>query len=153
MPWGRSPQDPDPFEEWGEGPSARPRGRGASGEPWVGDGGSDGLDDAFARAAARAVERLSRRLEGLISRRVPVRGISPGPLGGIARLRFADGTAVLVRSARQGDLSRVARTLTTRRSMVLAGYDAGPEGVLLTLHGAPGREPVGLVLIGPDQPD
>lgn len=150
MPWGRPPQDPDPFDDGLGEADAR------SWEQELREQDSralPGVDAAFAEVTARALERLSLRLDAITARRVPVRGVTPGPLAGIARLRFADGLVVLVRSSRQGDLSRVVRALSTRRSVLLAGHEAGPEGVQLTLHGVPGRRPVGLVLIGPDQPD
>lgn len=92
-------------------------------------------------------------LARLLSRRIPVRGLEPGPLTGVARMRWGDGTVMLVAAARPGDLSRVLRTLATRRSLTLAAYEDGEDGPLLTLHGAVGREPVRLVVVGRDQPD
>lgn len=92
-------------------------------------------------------------LETLRSRRVPVRGVEPGPLTGVGRLRWGDGTVMLVVSARPGDLSRVLRSLETRRSLTLASYEPSEEGPLLTLAGGVGREPVRLVVVGRDQPD
>lgn len=92
-------------------------------------------------------------LETLLSRRVPVRGLEPGPVTGVARMRWGDGTVMLVTPARPGELSRVLRTLETRRSLTLASYESGAQGPVLSLHGAVGREPVRLVVVGRDQPD
>ena len=92
-------------------------------------------------------------LETLLSRRVPVRGIEPGPVTGVGRMRWGDGTVMLVAAARPGDLSRVLRTLATRRSLTLGSYELTEDGPRLTLRGATGREPVQLIVVGPDQPD
>lgn len=96
-------------------------------------------------------------LETLLSRRVPVRGVEPGPVTGVGRLRWGDGTVMLVVSARRGELSRVLRSLETRRSLTLESYEQPDEqseaGPLLTLAGAVGREPVRLIVVGRDQPD
>lgn len=89
----------------------------------------------------------------LLSRRVPVRGMEPGPVTGVGRLRWGDGTVMLVAPARPGELGRVLRSLETRRSLTLTSYEPGEAGPLLTLHGAAGREPVRLIVVGRDQPD
>lgn len=92
-------------------------------------------------------------LATLLSRRVPVRGLEPGPVTGVGRMRWGDGTVMLVASARPGELGRVLRSLETRRSLILQSYEPGEAGPLLTLAGGVGREPVRLVVVGPDQPD
>lgn len=92
-------------------------------------------------------------LETLRTRRVPVRGLEPGPVTGVGRLRWGDGTVMLVTPARPGELSRVLRTLETRRSLILLSYEPGESGTRLTLRGGVGRDPVQLVVVGRDQPD
>lgn len=106
---------------------------------------------------AAAAERLTRHLQvqlpGLVERRVPVRGITPGPTQGVGRLRLADSTTFLVGGFVPGDLGRVLRALHHRYAVTLAGWERVDGGLLLTLAGVPGREPVRIWLIGPDQPD
>ncbi|WP_298890704.1 hypothetical protein [uncultured Serinicoccus sp.] len=109
------------------------------------------------RDEAAAQLRLSRHLQlqlpGLVARRVPVRGITPGPIQGVGRLRLADSTTFLVGGAAPGDLSRVMRALHDRHAVTVSGWEQREDGLLLTLAGVPGREPIRIWLIGPDQPD
>ena len=93
------------------------------------------------------------QLATLLSRRVPVRGIEPGPVTGVGRLRWGAGTVMLVAPARPGELARVLRSLETRRSLTLRSYEIRENGPLLTLRGDAGREPVRLIVVGRDQPD
>ncbi|WP_066641028.1 hypothetical protein [Serinicoccus hydrothermalis] len=102
---------------------------------------------------ARPSRHLELKLPGLVSRRVPVRGITPGPLTGVGRLRLADSTTFLVSGAEPGDLGRVLRALHNKHAIVLARWHHEDDRLLLTLDGVPGRFPVQLWLIGPDQPD
>lgn len=101
----------------------------------------------------RAAAHLRLQLPGLVERRVPVRGLTPGPVHGVGRLRLADSTTYLVGSVSPGDLGRLTRSLHDRRSITLAGWESTPAGLLLTLGGTLGRDPVRLWLLGPDQPD
>ncbi|GAA5168362.1 hypothetical protein [Ornithinimicrobium tianjinense] len=63
--------------------------------PW-----SSGLED-----------RLARVVSPLVTRSVPVRGVERGPLGGVARVRWADGTVLLARSSDRAALTSVMRAL------------------------------------------
>ncbi|WP_022925923.1 hypothetical protein [Serinicoccus marinus] len=96
---------------------------------------------------------LEVQLPRLVARRVPVRGITPGPLGGVGRLRLADSTTFLVSPTEPGDLGKVLRALHNKHAIVLARWEHHEDRLLLTLSGVPGRFPVQLWLIGPDQPD
>ncbi|AXH96219.1 hypothetical protein [Ornithinimicrobium avium] len=105
-------------------------------------------------AADRArVDRLQVLLPGLVSRRVPFRLVEPGPVGGVARVRMADGTAFLAVSASPAALSRVLRALDTKHAVVVGSWERSAGGLSLFLSGVPGRHPVTLLLVGPDQPD
>ena len=107
----------------------------------------------FAAVVRRALDRLETRLPQIVARQVPVRAILPGPVSGTARLRLADSTTVLVSGARPGDMSRLVRALETRRAVTVAGWQRADDELALQLRGVPGRAPVRLRLIGPDQPD
>ncbi|MGO0575532.1 hypothetical protein [Ornithinimicrobium panacihumi] len=99
------------------------------------------------------MRELRATLDGLVRRAVPVRGIAPGPVTGVARLRFGDGTTLLVVSAMGPQVARVVRALYQQHPVTLSDVEESPEGTLLTLEGVPGRRPAQLWLLGPDQPD
>ncbi|RIK16357.1 MAG: hypothetical protein DCC50_05190 [Acidobacteria bacterium] len=107
----------------------------------------------WAEADRARADRLQVLLPGLVTRRVPVRLVEPGPLGGVARVRMADGTAFLATSASPAALSRVLRALGTKQAVVVGSWERTPDGLSLSLAGVPGRQPVSLWLVGPDQPD
>lgn len=104
-------------------------------------------------AADRLARHLALQLPGLVERRVPVRGLTPGPVNGVGRLRLADSSTFLISSADPGDLGRLARALHSRNAITLARWERTDRGLLLTLAGVPGREPLQVWLLGLDQPD
>lgn len=114
-------------------------------------------DDWWDHRDLGAAEQLTRHLQvqlpGLVERRVPVRGITPGPAEGVGRLRLADSTTFLVGGFVPGDLGRVLRALHNRYAVTIAGWEPRDSSLLLTLAGVPGRDPVQVWLLGPDQPD
>lgn len=112
-----------------------------------------GGPEDWAEADRARADRLQVVLPGLVSRGVPVRLVEPGPVTGVARLRMADGTTFLVSSASPTALSRLLRALETKHAVLVRSWRRSPEGLVLTFSGVPGREPVSLWLVGPDQPD
>lgn len=117
--------------------------------PW----GEPPVDDGEQQARGRVTDRLQVQLPVIVARQVPVRGITAGPVEGVARLRLADGTTMLVGARQPGDLGRVVRAVADKRAVLLTGWDRGPQGLAITLGGVPGRTPVSLRVLGPDQPD
>ncbi len=117
--------------------------------------GHTGLMEADDEAVARLSALLEVRVGHLISRRIPVRGVSAGPLTGSSRLRFADGTTFLVRSEHGGDLARVLHAVTTGRSVLIERQERRPGGlaIWLTLQATVRRLHLGVIVLGPDQPD
>ena len=111
-----------------------------------------GLRDRAA-AAEQMTGHLQVQLPGLVERRVPVRGITPGPAQGVGRMRLADSTTFLIGGFVPGDLGRVGRALHNRYAVTIARWESEEGGLVLTLAGVPGREPVRVWLLGPDQPD
>lgn len=112
-------------------------------------------------------ERLARTLAPLVARGVPLRSVSAGPLEGVARVRWADGTVVIARSVQPGGLVRLTRLLLQRGGGVVAVQvdpvdDAAagqavdplqPAGVVVTLQPLRRGQPLRLLVLGLDQPD
>ncbi|GGK77557.1 hypothetical protein [Ornithinimicrobium pekingense] len=115
---------------------------------WDGDPARD-----WAEVERALADRLQVLLPGLVSRRVPVRALEAGPVRGVGRLRLADGTTLLVSSFPPGGLARLMRALVDQRAVLVSSWVRDREGLLLTLGGVPGRQPVRLRVVGPDQPD
>ena len=112
-----------------------------------------GGPDEWAEADRARADRLQVVLPGLVTRGVPVRLVEPGPVARVARMRMADGTTFLASSASPTALSRLLRALETRHAVLVRSWSRTPRGLRVTLSGVPGREPVSLWLVGPDQPD
>lgn len=104
---------------------------------------------------ARVLALLGIRLDELINRRVPVRGIHAGPVELSTRLRFADGTTLLVRSEQSGNLARVLRAVQTGRAVLIERWERRPGGLAMSLgmqlDGK--RIHLAMLVLGPDQPD
>jgi hypothetical protein len=113
--------------------------------PWRGD--------EQPAASEQVTARVLLILPVLLARKVPVRALTPGPMQGLGRLRWADGTTVLVASAEPGDLARVSMAVANGKAVTLAGWEPLLQGPLMRLAGVPGRGQPRLWLRGPDQPD
>ena len=97
--------------------------------------------------------RLSWRLRTLVQRSVPPRVIGAAPVPRAARLGFADGTTVLVKSAVPGDLGVLAVAMW-RGSVNAAACTADPDGSTYLLFTWPGgHHGLSLQVVGLDQPD
>ena len=97
--------------------------------------------------------RLWCRLNPLVQRCVPARAIEAAPVPRAARLRFADGTAVIVKSAVPGDVGVLG--LAMRRASVIAtACSTGPDGATWLVFSCPGgHRELSLRVLGLDQPD
>jgi hypothetical protein len=97
--------------------------------------------------------RLSWRLRPLVQRSVPPRAIEAAPAPRAARLRFADGTTVVVKSAVRGDLAILAVAMR-HGSVNTAACATGSDGSTHLLFTWPGgRRELSLRVVGLDQPD
>ena len=73
--------------------------------------------------------RLSLKLGPLVQRGVPPRVLEAAPVAKAARLRFADGTTVVVKSTSPGDLAVLAMAMqhgSLRPAACRTGPDGGP---------------------------
>jgi hypothetical protein len=97
--------------------------------------------------------RLSLRLQPLVQRGVPPRVIEAAPAPRAARLRFADGTAVLVKATVPGELGALALTMR-HGSLKPSGWSTGPDGSAhLLLSFSAEHRLLSLHVVGLDQPD
>jgi hypothetical protein len=124
------------------------------------DGFSDGdladLDGAFAAAEAEEARHRDARLAvlvaPLVARSVPARVIEPAPGLHAARIRFADGTSLLVRGRTPGDVGVLARWVRERR-VVPVGCSTNDGRTELAFRVGGRSSPFVLLLTGLDQPD
>jgi hypothetical protein len=107
----------------------------------------------WAEAERALADRLQVLLPGLVSRRVPARLVEAGPVTRVGRLRMADGTTLLVTAVEPGGLARLTRALVNKRTVLVSSWARSADRLEITLSGIPGRHPVRLRLLGPDQPD
>jgi hypothetical protein len=114
------------------------------------------IDARFAAVDADQVPRrdlrLALRLHPLVERRVPARGVAAGPGRRGARVRFADGTTVLVRGADPGDVGVLA-SWVRERSVLPASCSTEVDGTHLVFASPRGRRTVSVIVTGFDQPD
>jgi hypothetical protein len=116
-------------------------------------------DDLGARFAAIEADlardrdlRLAYRLRPLVERGTPVRVVEAVPALGAARIRFADGTAVLVHGDGPGDLGVLASWVRCGSVLPCACALDG-NGTHLVLR-SPGRHrQLGVRVAGLDQPE
>jgi hypothetical protein len=109
----------------------------------------DGVDQG---EAVRRVVLLESRLRPVVERRVPVRAIEPVPGLHVSRMRFADGTTVVVRGFEPGDVAVLASVI--RKRTVLAGACASDaRGTHLDFDVSGGRRTMSLLVTGLDQPE
>jgi hypothetical protein len=97
--------------------------------------------------------RLCRRLGPVVQRGVPPRAIEAGPVPRAARLRFADGTTVVVRSTAPGDLALLALAMR-QGSVRTAACTTDAHNKAQLLLACPGSQrQLWLRVVGFDQPD
>ena len=97
--------------------------------------------------------RLALKLGPLIQRGVPPRALEVAPVARAARLRFADGTTVVVKGSSPGDLAVLALAMQ-RVSLRPAAYRTGPDGgPQLQFSWPDGQRRLSLRVLGLDQPD
>ena len=105
-------------------------------------------DDGFEMAA-----RLSWRLRLLVQRSIPPRAIEAAPVPRAARLRFADGTTVVVHGTMPGDLGILAIAMKYG-SVKPTACSLSPEGnARLSLAWPGANHRLSLDVVGLDQPD
>jgi hypothetical protein len=110
------------------------------------------LDRVDAEHATRFARQLVHRLHQLVDRGVPARGIEPVPAWGAARLRFADGTTLVVRGAAAGDVGVLA-SWARRGSIVPRSVSTAASRARLTFAAPDGHGEVAVLVRGLDQPD
>ncbi len=124
-------------------------------------GGTGGAEAAEIEAMFAAVDAdrhtlalwLSRKLFPLVERGVPPRVIEAAPVPRAARLRFADGTTVVVKGTSPGDLAVLAMAMR-HGSVRPAACRTDPKGSTQLLFSWPdGRRRLSLRVVGLDQPD
>ncbi len=95
---------------------------------------------------------LENHLRPLVARRVPVRCIEVVPQLRTTRVRFADGTAVVVRGEAAGDAGVLASVVRQHR-VLPADYRTDDAGTHLVFDWFDGRRHMSLLVTGLDQPD
>jgi hypothetical protein len=114
------------------------------------------IDARFAAVDAEQAQhrdrRLALQLNPLVERRVPARGVEAGPGRQAARIRFADGTTVLVRGADPGDVGVLA-SWVRGRSVLPASCSTDVDGTRLVFGSPRGRRTLSVLVTGFDQPD
>lgn len=94
---------------------------------------------------------LARRLEVLRTRQIPLRAVRPAPGPRTGRLVFADGTVVIARARRPGELYVMAVQLHDH-AVCLESFTAADEGTVLRMVWPP-EGSAELVALGLDQAD
>lgn len=96
--------------------------------------------------------RLIHRLNAVMARRVPLRGVGRGPAAVGARLHFADGTTVIAHSPQGGAMGRMAVALQRRATVLLDRVVPTDAGVEVELRWS-GEHALLAVVTGFDQTD
>jgi hypothetical protein len=96
--------------------------------------------------------RLVVQLQRVIERRVPVRRIEAVPSLSAPRIRFADGTAVLVHGEHAGDVGVLA-SWVHHHSVVASACSADAAGTHLVLAAYGRHRTMSVLVTGLDQPD
>ena len=125
------------------------------GEPHAGFDPSDlaEMEAAFAAVEAEQVRRQGVEagpvLRRLVARRVPARAVEAAPERRAVRVRFADGTQLLVRGTTPGDAGVLARWLRDR-TVLLVTWLEDEGGARLTFASPERRGRLGFVVTGVD---
>lgn len=106
---------------------------------------------ALGEAEARH-RRLVVRLQPLVQRAVPVRKVEAAPGLPSARIRFADGTTVVVRGHAPGDVGVLA-VWALRASFPPVTCSTDADGVHLAFALPGGRRRLSVLVTGLDQPE
>lgn len=93
---------------------------------------------------------LDRRLRTVQSRGVPLRAIRPAPGEHTGRLVFANGTVLLARARRPGDLYIVALNIRAH-AICLTSWSRAPDGIVLCFQWE--GKSAELLVLGLDQAD
>jgi hypothetical protein len=109
------------------------------------------LASVDAAAATARDAALARRLRPLVERRVPLRQVEAVRELGASRLRFADGTALVVRGAVAGDVGVLA-TWVRSTSVPVSACHHREDGVWLVFAPPRGRRRLSVLVTGLDQP-
>jgi hypothetical protein len=116
----------------------------------------DELEDRFHALDTEGTpfaRRLALRLQPLVCHGVPPRCIEAAPVPRAARLRFADGTTVIVKGVAPGDIGELALALSLG-PVRLAACEHRPDGsTYLVLKRARRSRELSLRVLGFDQPD
>ena len=95
--------------------------------------------------------RLASLLRPLVERRTPARSVEAVPGLGTARVRFADGTALLIEGEAPGDVAILARWIW-RGSVVPTSSSSEADGTHLVFWSS-SRRRLSVRVTGLDQPD
>jgi hypothetical protein len=96
--------------------------------------------------------RLVFQLQQVIERRVPVRRVEAVASVSAPRIRFADGTAVLVHGENAGDVGVLAAWVH-QQSVVASACSADAAGTHLVLAAYGSHRTMSVLVTGLDQPD
>lgn len=133
---------------WGMGD----RGRKRSFEGLFDDELSAALEATAAEYDAEFSQRMAYTLDRLSRRGTPVRGMEAFNDDGVVRVRFADGTTILVRGERPGELSAVAMAVVRSQPVLLTSLRETGSGVVAALRWPGPARPVTIRIVGRDQP-
>lgn len=95
---------------------------------------------------------LTARLRPVVLRGVPVKAVRPAPAPSTARVMFADGTVVIARGYRPGDLGQLSVSVLTQPSVCLVSYSRENDVTRLEFVLSRGRR-LCAVAVGLDQAD
>ncbi len=101
--------------------------------------------------AASHTVLVASRLRQLIDRKVPARAVEAVPGVHSARVRFADGTALLVRGEVPGGVAILASRISKGPVPVAASLQA--DGTHLAFQARAARSRVSVLVVGLDQQD
>ncbi|MFV0430072.1 MAG: hypothetical protein ACK5KO_11705 [Arachnia sp.] len=118
--------------------------------------GLEGLDDEFARLEREFEPGLLLYVQVVLARicrrRTPLRAVSPSPVKGVGRLRFADGVTVLGRTPHPGELGSVVVWLHQGIALTIDQLGRDERGIRIEF--APqGYRSLRVWVIGIDQAD
>jgi hypothetical protein len=112
----------------------------------------DSLLEHIEEDGAALSKRLALRLQPLVRHGVPPRCLQPAPAPRAARLRFADGTTVVVKGLVPGDVGELALALSLG-PVRLSACETRRDGCYLVLTWPRRKRGLSLRVLGLDQPD